>query len=116
MTDDQLEILIGKLLRTGVVLAAAIVFAGAIWYLRTNGSAPVDYHHFDRGPTRLRSAAALPGPLKLIEAGLLLLIFTPVARVALALVAFYLERDRIYVGISAAVLTVLLFSIAASWL
>ncbi|MDE3162616.1 MAG: DUF1634 domain-containing protein, partial [Acidobacteriota bacterium] len=40
-----------------------------------------------------------------------LLIATPVARVGLAVAGFYLERDRLYVGISLIVLTVLLFSL-----
>jgi uncharacterized membrane protein len=41
--------------------------------------------------------------------GLLLLIATPVARVAFAVVAFALERDKLYVAVSLAVLAVLLF-------
>ena len=43
--------------------------------------------------------------------GLLLLIATPVARVALSLVAFVLQRDRLYVGITAFVLALLLASL-----
>ncbi len=116
MTDERLEIIVGNLLRVGVVLAATVVAAGAAWYLAVYGETPVSYAHFHRGPTQLRTIASLPGPLIVIEAGLILLIFTPVARVAFALFAFYLERDRAYVGITLVVLLVLLFSIGTSWL
>ena len=116
MNDERLELIVGNLLRAGVVLSALVVAAGAVWYLAVNGSTPVSYHQFRRGPIGLHSMEALPGPLKVIEIGLLLLIFTPVARVGFALVAFYLERDFMYVAITLAVLLVLLYSIGTSWL
>ena len=50
------------------------------------------------------------GPEGLIQAGLLILIATPVARVMFTLVAFVLERDRVYVGITLAVLSILVYS------
>jgi uncharacterized membrane protein len=49
-------------------------------------------------------------PATIIQLGILLLIATPVARVAFALVAFAIERDRLYVAVSLIVLAVLLFS------
>jgi uncharacterized membrane protein len=48
----------------------------------------------------------------IIQFGLLLLIATPVMRVAFAVVAFMIQRDRIYVGVTLIVLSVLLFSLA----
>ena len=48
----------------------------------------------------------------IIQFGLLLLIATPVARVAFSMVAFALEKDKLYVAIAAIVLAVLLFSLA----
>jgi uncharacterized membrane protein len=48
----------------------------------------------------------------IIQLGLLLLIATPVARVAFSVVAFALERERLYVIVTLAVLAVLLFSLA----
>ena len=44
-------------------------------------------------------------------AGLLLLIATPVARVAFTLVAFILQRDRTYIAITALVLALLLYAL-----
>lgn len=114
MTDEKLEIIVGNLLRFGVVLAASVVLAGAVWYLGVFGTTPASFHRFQPGPIGLPAVGSLPGPLKVIEIGLLILIFTPVARVAFALAAFYLEHDYMYVGITLVVLLVLLYSIGTS--
>ena len=50
-------------------------------------------------------------PMAIIQLGVLLLIATPVARVAFLVGAFALERDRMYVIVSATVLVILLGSI-----
>jgi uncharacterized membrane protein len=111
-----MESIIGNLLRAGVVLAAAVVLAGGVWYLADSGSRPVDYRHFRPDTRGLHSLATLPRPEALILAGLLILIATPVARVVFSLVAFALERDRVYVAVTAIVLLTLLYSIGtASW-
>ncbi len=47
----------------------------------------------------------------IIQLGLLLLIATPIVRVAFAVVAFALQRDRVYVIVTLIVLGVLLFSL-----
>lgn len=116
MDDRRLEGIIGQLLRAGVLLAAAVVFAGGVFYLVQHPSGKIDYKTFSPGPETLRT---LPGIVKLaaaldsegiIQLGLLLLIATPVARVVLAIAGFYLERDRMYVIVSLIVLGVLLFS------
>jgi uncharacterized membrane protein len=46
-----------------------------------------------------------------IQLGLLLLIATPVARVAFSVYAFARQRDFLYVGVTLIVLTVLLFGL-----
>ncbi len=48
-------------------------------------------------------------PAAIIQLAVLLLIATPVARVVFALIAFGIERDKLYVAVSALVLAVLLF-------
>jgi len=45
----------------------------------------------------------------IVELGILLLVATPICRVMFAVIAFAVERDRLYVAISLAVLAVLLF-------
>lgn len=119
MTDERLEMIVGRLLRTGVLLSAAVVLAGGIWWLTEAAHRKPDYHQFHSEPRELRHISSLvsglahPSPEIVIQWGLLLLIATPVARVALALAAFGLERDRGYVVITLVVLLVLLYSLAA---
>lgn len=117
MDDRRLELIIGKLLRTGVLVAAAVVLAGAAVYLLQHHGERVSFHAFVTEPADLRtlsgitqSAARLQGE-GLIQFGLLLLIATPVARVALAVVGFYLEHDRLYAVVSLIVLLILAYSL-----
>jgi uncharacterized membrane protein len=117
MNDHQLEIIIGNLLRAGVLLAAGIVTLGGVLYLVQHHGDPVAYHHFVAGGSDTRtlggivSSAAHLDSAAIIQFGLLLLIATPVARVAMAVVGFALERDRLYVVVSLIVLAVLLASL-----
>lgn len=117
MNDQRLEIMIGQLLRIGVTLAAAVVFAGGVLYLVRSHAHKVNYQVFVAGESSLRSFSGIihaAGQLNsdgLIEIGLLLLIATPVARVAMAIVGFALERDRLYTLVSLIVLVILAVSL-----
>ena len=117
MTDQRLEQIVGTLLRTGVLVAGAVVLAGGAWWLADAGRSLPAYQQFHSEPRELRRAGALlatlphPRPETVIQLGLLLLIATPVARVLLALIGFALERDRNYVLITVIVLVVLLYSL-----
>lgn len=117
MNDHRLETIIGRLLQTGVLVAAATVLAGGVLYLIQNHSGRVDYRTFVPGSPELLSvsgivrAAAHFESQGLIQLGLLLLIATPVARVAIAVVGFALERDRLYTVVSLIVLLILAFSL-----
>jgi uncharacterized membrane protein len=118
--DQRIEIIIGTLLRTGVLLAAAVVLFGAVLYLVRHGHEVVNYTTFHGEPESLKSPKdILHGVMQMsaraiIQFGLLLLIATPVARVAFSAVAFAIERDWMYVGITLTVLTILLYSLLAS--
>jgi uncharacterized membrane protein len=116
--DERLERIISILLRTGVFLSAAIVFLGGACYLVRHGNELADYHVFRGAPEEYRSVRAVihaMGPSNcraIIQFGLLLLIATPIARVAFSLMGFALERDHTYVVITSIVLAVLIYSIA----
>ena len=58
MDDRQLEIIIGNLLRAGVLLAAAVVFAGGVLYLAQHHADKVDYRTLS--PGMRRACATLP--------------------------------------------------------
>ena len=117
MNDQRLENMIGNLLRTGVLLAAAVVLAGGVLYLAQHRHDPIHYRTFVAGPRNLRTVAGIVRTAAqlnsegIIQLGLLLLIATPVARVAMAVAGFGLERDRLYVVVSLIVLGVLLVSL-----
>jgi uncharacterized membrane protein len=117
MDDRRLELIIGNLLRIGVMLAAGVVSIGGILYVLQHAQDRADFRHFTTSPASIttvpgivRSATALQSE-GLIQLGLLLLIATPVARVALAVAGFGLERDWLYTGISLIVLVVLIASL-----
>ncbi len=119
-TDRRVEHIIANLLRAGVILSALVVLAGGIVYLVRHGHSPANYRVFRGEPTDLRhvggilrDALALQGR-GIIQFGLLLLIATPVARVAFSIFGFTEERDRLYVWIASLVLLVLLYSLIGS--
>ncbi len=118
--DQQLENIIGYLLRTGVLLAAGLVVAGGIIYLARHGHEIANYRTFHGELAALESfagvvqgAASWKGQ-SIIQLGLLVLIATPVARVAFAVIGFAIEHDLMYVVISLIVLAVLLYSLLGS--
>jgi uncharacterized membrane protein len=116
-TDKQIDISIAAMLRFGVTLAAAVVLFGGLLYLRHPGRAMPDYSHFrDTGAALTTVSGIFLGAIHLdsfsiIQLGLLVLIATPVARVVFCVVGFARQRDRIYVPISALVLSILLYSL-----
>jgi uncharacterized membrane protein len=115
--DEQLERMLGILLRTGVIAAATIVLIGGIIYLIRHGVEMPHYRiflgepeDFRRLPGIVKSAFSLRGR-GIIQVGFLILIATPVARVVFSVLAFALQRDRIYVIITLVVLAVLAYSL-----
>jgi uncharacterized membrane protein len=118
MTDQQLEGIVGNLLRAGVLLSAVVVFGGGMWLLLECGAARTGYRQFHPPAAALLSPAGIvrglahPNPPAIVQFGLLLLIATPVARVILCLAIFAFRRDRIYTTITLIVLAVLAYSLA----
>jgi uncharacterized membrane protein len=119
-----MERVISVVLRAGVLLAAAIICWGviALAVTRSTGYAPIVRDHLsllfhfrlDRGPAFFPTTvpAVLAGvahgrPYAIIALGLLVLIATPVLRVALSAVFFAVERDWVYTAITLLVLVVL---------
>jgi uncharacterized membrane protein len=118
--DHRIEVILGNLLRTGVLISAAIVLWGACIYLFRHAHEPADYRIFRGEPSEFRT---IPGVIRSvingrgrgwIQLGLLLLIATPIARVAFSIVGFAMERDRMYVAFTLIVLAILLYSLLGS--
>ena len=116
-TDHELDVSVAAMLRFGVTLAALVVFAGGVLSLRHPWTPIPDYSHFHLADTSLRTVAGVfhgaiaLSPASIMQLGLLLLIATPVARVAFCVVGFARQRDRLYVLISSTVLLILLYSL-----
>jgi uncharacterized membrane protein len=120
--DRRIEIILGNLLRTGVLLSAAVVLLGASIYLSRHAHDPADYRVFRGEPSEYRTIRGVIQSVivgrgrgqGLIQLGLLLLIATPIARVAFSVVGFAIERDRLYVTFTLIVLAILLYSFLGS--
>ncbi len=116
-TENRLEWWVGKLLRTGVIVSAAIIALGGAIYLARHGLSSPAYGVFHGVKSDWSSVSGIVGSAfhgggrGVIQLGLLLLIATPVVRVMLLVVGFAWQRDRLYTIISLVVLTLLLYSL-----
>lgn len=116
--DQRMDEVIGHLLRAGVTLASVIVLVGGIIFLARHGMEKPHYGAFRGEPETLRTVGSiieasttLQGRA-IIQLGLLILMATPIARVAFSVIAFALQRDWLYVCITLLVLSLLLYSLA----
>ena len=118
--DQRMDTIMGRLLQVGVLLASAVALAGGAFYIPAHLGTTVDYRTFAGEPSGLRTPQGLwhlllrGNSAAIIQAGVVLLIATPVARVIFAVVGFALERDRLYVAVSLTVLAVLMASLIYS--
>jgi uncharacterized membrane protein len=111
--DNRMELIMGRLLQVGVLLASTVVLIGGALYLYRYAVSPTDLHRFSGGAVFPTTGVLLRGmvhgdPAAIIQIGILLLIATPIARVIFATIAFAIERDRMYIAISLVILVVLL--------
>lgn len=117
LSDHEVEQLVGRLLQIGVLLSAIVVIIGGVLLLAQHGGDHAVYSPFRGEPEYLRSLGGIfkgafaYDSLAIVQLGLLLLIATPVLRVAFTLVAFAIQRDRTYVLITLIVLAVLMYGL-----
>jgi uncharacterized membrane protein len=115
--DKRVDELMGLLLRSGVLIAAATVAIGGVVFVARHPEPVTNYHVFHGEPAELRTIEGIFAEVLafhgrgLIQLGLLLLIATPVARVAFSVGAFLYERDWKYVAVSVLVLSLLFYSL-----
>ena len=117
MKDKEMEVIMGNLLRAGVILSAFVVTTGGIIFLSRHGAQKPNYHFFQSEPQGLRTIAGIWKTTfqgrgqSLIQLGLLLLIATPIARIIFSIIGYLLEKDYLYVLITLIVLCVIFFSL-----
>lgn len=122
----RIELFIAQLLRWGVLTSFVIIAVGLVLMLATGQTgysqmrlddvnSLVQYHTQPDFPNTVgdvwRGLLALK-PYAIITLGLMILIAIPVMRVAVSVLAFAVERDWLYVGITLFVFIVLIVSFA----
>lgn len=115
--ERDVEMFIGQQLRWGVITASIVAFIGGVIYLYRHAGDTPSYHVFNGAPPYVRH---LPGifegvmrldGLAVIQLGVVILLATPVTRIAFSVLAFAMEKDWLYVVITLIVLGVIAFSI-----
>ncbi len=120
-TEKRMEAIIAILLLCGVVFSAVVVGIGGVFYLLRHGLERADYTVFHAEPADLRSLRGIISDVialrgrGMIELGVLLLVATPVARVAFSIFGFLRQRDYTYVVVTLIVLSFLLFSLSGGF-
>ncbi|HAB19823.1 MAG TPA: DUF1634 domain-containing protein [Verrucomicrobiota bacterium] len=123
MKDELIQRRLAQVMLGGVLLAAAVIAAGWVWFVVGHpGLAPGD-HLFTGEPKYLENpvlmvrraleTSALGHRQSVIMIGIALLLINPLVRVGLALGGFAAQKDRLYTAVCLVVLSVLLFSLFA---
>ncbi|TCC88103.1 DUF1634 domain-containing protein [Pedobacter frigiditerrae] len=115
--DRDVQLILGTLLRVGVLVSTAIVIIGGVVFLSTQTNQIVSFESFKPEQAKFSSVAEIFNGLKsvdglaIIQFGVLLLIFTPIARVVFSIFSFLMEKDYMYVLIGIIVLCVIITSL-----
>ena len=115
MTPERFRVVVSTVLIVGVGASAILIGAGFVtsfavgWEGSLTGAATATGATTDFGS--LPASLAALRPIGLAQAGLVVLVATPVMRVAASVIGFTLEGDRLYAGITLVVLAILLVSL-----
>jgi len=114
--DKDMQAIIGWVLRVGVFISMLVVFIGGVIYLYRHGHTIANYHEFKGIPDFVHSASGIINGVihlrgrAIIQAGIVLLIATPIVRVVFSAVGFIIEKDYLYTGITFIVLLIIVIS------
>ncbi|MEG2338298.1 MAG: DUF1634 domain-containing protein [Clostridium sp.] len=107
MKGSNVESIIIRVLRVGVVISSLIIILGISLLFITGNS---DFNTDNISFSMVFTSAANLHPSYIIMIGLLVLILTPVFRIIASLIMFYNQKDRTYVCITIIVLIILSIS------
>jgi uncharacterized membrane protein len=116
--DHRLDAQLGRLLTVCTLAASIVIGAGVLFVIARHHSQPGEFKTFRPETSGWRSPSQILVGLKageagaIAQAGLVMLMLTPVIRVAATLFAFIIRRDRVFIIITAIVLATLLLGIA----
>ncbi len=128
--SKEMQLIISKTLMYGVILATAITLVGVVLMvvegttgyqcdlsslqcLLSYNPAAIPHGQYPNSILSLGSGIAQLKPFAIIELGIVVLLATPVVRVATSAFVFAEEKDRMFVIITIGVLLILLFSFFA---
>ena len=112
----KVEVIIGKILRIGVITSAIVILIGMGLYFMNGAGYPsttqggVTFIDFPKRFSDIFAGIAAGKSYAVIMLGVFLLILTPVLRVVVSIYAFYKEHDTLYVVITTIVLVILMFA------
>ncbi|SDG78658.1 Uncharacterized membrane protein [Pedobacter terrae] len=117
LNDKDIQVILGTLLRAGVIISMSIVLIGGAIFLLHNKGAITDYKVFKPELSKFSSisgifkgVASFQGDA-IVQFGILMLIFTPIARIVFAIFSFLIERDYLYVLIGFIILAIITISL-----
>jgi uncharacterized membrane protein len=109
--DMSISAIIGGVLQGGVIASSTIIVLGVILLLISPGGiSATNLIHFPHTLGQVWTGLLAFQPQAIITLGLMVLIATPVLRVAISILAFRVEHDRLYVIITLIVLLILITS------
>jgi uncharacterized membrane protein len=119
-SNEAMQRWLGRVLRVGVATAAILVLFGLVLFVvqdhghdRTSLDTALGRHTTVRPlhPADVLDGLGAGKPAAFIELGLLVLILTPIVRVAMTLVLFERQRDWTFVALSGVVLAILILGL-----
>jgi uncharacterized membrane protein len=121
LKDKDMQVIIGWILRGGVMVSMILVVIGGIFFVYRHGHSIPDYKTFKGVPVFIHGLGGIINGVitmkgqAIIQLGIILLIATPVIRVAFSAVGFLLEKDYLYTFITLIVLLIILASMISGY-
>jgi uncharacterized membrane protein len=119
MTEKQrdIDLAVSAILRAGVLLSSILCAVGGIGLMLQDWGRPSHFDAFDEELKSIPTIAQLAWqghPEGIIQLGVIVLVATPIVRVAFTAIAFLIEKDYVYVAIALLVLGGLMYSLLFS--
>ena len=120
--DKDMQVIIGWILRVGVAASMVFVITGGIIFLYRHGYSQPHFQDFNKVPDFISSImGVIQGVIHIkgqaiIQLGIVLLIATPILRVAFAGIGFLVEKDYLYTFISLLVLLIIVASMMSGYI
>lgn len=112
---NEIELIIGKILRIGVIISIAIMIIGLLMLTIKGGNGGYSNNHFPTSFVAIGKGLLALKPDAVLMLGVFFLILTPVLRVIVSIYAFFKEHDYLYTYITVFVLIILIGAMIAGY-